>query len=86
MGGRWAAGGAELCQLDKYGGVGAFAQFGVKDAAVKPKKWSRIVTTVKLGREQVTNTTAAHKRLSSLGCVVTPLGCVLTRIGGCRRG
>ena len=66
VGGRWAAGGAELCQLDKYGGVGAFAQFGVKDAAVKPKKWSRIVTTVKLGREQVTNTTA-HKRLSLAG-------------------
>ena len=44
--------GAELCQLDKYGGVGAYAQFGVKEAAVKEGKWSRIVVTVKLGREQ----------------------------------
>ena len=42
---------AALCQLDQYGGVGAFAQFGVKAAAVKVGRWSRIVVTVKLGRE-----------------------------------
>jgi len=68
--------------------VGAFAQFGVKDAAVKPKKWSRIVTTVKLGREQVKH---HHHRsqatLISLGCVLISPGCVLTRMGvWCRRG
>jgi hypothetical protein len=46
-------GGAEgLCQLDKYGGVGAYAQFGVKEACVQAGRWSRVVVTVKLGQEQ----------------------------------
>jgi hypothetical protein len=43
---------ADLCQMDKYGGVGAHAQFGVKEAAVKAGKWTRIIVTVRLGQEQ----------------------------------
>eukprot|EP01043_Picozoa_sp_COSAG02_P075608 COSAG02_NODE_15674_length_1150_cov_0.837298_2_plen_331_part_01 len=53
---------AELCQVDKYGGVGSHAQFGLKEAAVKESKWTRVVVTVKLGREQGMTTYIVSKK------------------------
>ena len=52
----------ELCQVDKYGGVGNHAQFGVKEAAAKESKWTRVVVTVKLGREQGMTTYVVTKK------------------------
>lgn len=57
-----AATGTEVCQMDKYGGIGSHAQFGVKEAAVKEAKWTRIVVTVKLGREQGMTTYVVTKK------------------------
>ncbi len=58
---------AELCQLDRYGGVGAHAQFGVKEAAVKAGKWTRIVVSVHLGQENGM-TTYIHGRKGTIKC------------------